>query len=72
MTSRNYTSPYELNGRIPLAQAVPLGLQHVLAMFVGNLSPLLAQPHPSQRRKVTALDRSGPAVHSDPFFKNSV
>ncbi len=24
MTSRNYTSPYELNGRIPLAQAVPL------------------------------------------------
>ena len=41
MTSRNYTSPYELNGRIPLAQAVPLGLQHVLAMFVGNLSPLL-------------------------------
>ena len=41
MTSRNYTSPYELNGRIPLAQAVPLGLQHVLAMFVGNLSPQL-------------------------------
>ena len=37
----NYTSPYDLNGRIPLRQAVPLGLQHVLAMFVGNLSPLL-------------------------------
>ena len=37
----NYTSPYELDGRIPLRQAVPLGLQHVLAMFVGNLSPLL-------------------------------
>ncbi len=36
-----YTSPYELDGRIPLRQAVPLGLQHVLAMFVGNLSPLL-------------------------------
>ena len=36
-----YTSPYELDGRIPLRQAIPLGLQHVLAMFVGNLSPLL-------------------------------
>ena len=39
--STNYTSPYELEGRIPLRQAIPLGLQHVLAMFVGNLSPLL-------------------------------
>ncbi len=36
-----YTSPYELDGRIPLIEAIPLGLQHVLAMFVGNLSPLL-------------------------------
>jgi len=36
-----YTSPYELDGRVPLKQAIPLGLQHVLAMFVGNLSPLL-------------------------------
>lgn len=36
-----YTSPYSLEGRIPLSQAIPLGLQHVLAMFVGNLSPLL-------------------------------
>ncbi len=26
---------------MPLAQAIPLGLQHVLAMFVGNLTPLL-------------------------------
>ena len=36
-----YTSPYSLDGRVPLKQAIPLGLQHVLAMFVGNLSPLL-------------------------------
>ena len=36
-----YSSPYSLDGRIPLRQAIPLGLQHVLAMFVGNLSPLL-------------------------------
>ena len=40
-TRQKYTSPYELDGIIPLRQAVPLGLQHVLAMFVGNLSPLL-------------------------------
>ncbi|MEF2907211.1 MAG: solute carrier family 23 protein, partial [Lachnospiraceae bacterium] len=26
---------------MPLKQAIPLGLQHVLAMFVGNLTPLL-------------------------------
>lgn len=38
---RTYTSPYSLDGMIPLRQAIPLGLQHVLAMFVGNLSPLL-------------------------------
>jgi NCS2 family nucleobase:cation symporter-2 len=36
-----YTSPYEFEGKIPLKQAIPLGLQHVLAMFVGNLTPLL-------------------------------
>ena len=41
MKERKYSSPYELDGRIPLRQAIPLGLQHVLAMFVGNLSPLL-------------------------------
>ena len=36
-----YSSPYEFRGRIPLQQAIPLGLQHVLAMFVGNLTPLM-------------------------------
>ena len=36
-----YITPYEFEGRLPLAQAVPLGLQHVLAMFVGNLTPIL-------------------------------
>ena len=36
-----YTSPYEFEGRIPLREAIPLGMQHVLAMFVGNLTPLL-------------------------------
>ncbi|MGL6173850.1 MAG: uracil-xanthine permease family protein [Cellulosilyticaceae bacterium] len=34
-------SIYELDGRVPLKEAIPLGLQHVLAMFVGNVSPLI-------------------------------
>ncbi|MCC8128803.1 MAG: purine permease [Clostridiales bacterium] len=37
-----YSTPYDLDGRLPLGQAIPLGLQHVLAMFVGNLTPLLS------------------------------
>ena len=32
---------YKLNGRVPLAKAIPFGLQHVLAMFVSNLAPVL-------------------------------
>lgn len=38
---KNYTSVHELDGIVPLKQAIPLGMQHVLAMFVGNVSPLL-------------------------------
>ena len=32
---------YSFEAHMPLVQAIPLGLQHVLAMFVGNLTPLL-------------------------------
>ena len=32
---------FQMEGKMPLSQAIPLGLQHVLAMFVGNLTPLL-------------------------------
>lgn len=35
------TSPYDFYGKLPLSQAIPLGLQHVMAMFVGNLTPIL-------------------------------
>lgn len=34
-------SIYELEGRVPLKEAMPLGIQHVLAMFLGNVSPLI-------------------------------
>ena len=32
---------YQLDGRVPLGKAIPFGLQHVLAMFVSNLAPVL-------------------------------
>lgn len=32
---------YRLDGRVPIAKAIPFGLQHVLAMFVSNLTPIL-------------------------------
>ncbi len=32
---------YSLNGRVPLGQAIPFGLQHVLAMFVSNVTPII-------------------------------
>ena len=35
------SSPYQFEGKLPLKEAIPLGLQHVLAMFVGNLTPIL-------------------------------
>lgn len=36
-----YSSPYQMEGRLPLGQAVLYGLQHVLAMFAGNLTPVI-------------------------------
>ena len=35
------SSIYELDGRVPLAKAIPFGLQHVLAMFVANITPIM-------------------------------
>ena len=32
---------YTLDGRVPLAGSVPFGLQHVLAMFVANIAPIM-------------------------------
>ena len=31
---------FKLDGRVPLGKAIPFGLQHILAMFVANLSPI--------------------------------
>lgn len=32
---------YQLDGRVPLGKALPFGLQHVLAMFVSNITPIM-------------------------------
>ena len=32
---------YKLDGKISLGKAVPFGLQHILAMFVANIAPIL-------------------------------
>lgn len=32
---------YRLDGRVPVAKAIPFGLQHVLAMFVANVAPII-------------------------------
>ncbi|MGN0411163.1 MAG: uracil-xanthine permease family protein [Candidatus Fimousia sp.] len=31
---------YRLEGRVPIVKAIPFGLQHILAMFVANLTPI--------------------------------
>lgn len=32
---------YKLDGRVPVAKALSFGLQHVLAMFVSNIAPIM-------------------------------
>ena len=34
------SNTYRLDGSVPLLKAVPFGLQHILAMFVSNLTPI--------------------------------
>lgn len=38
--SCNVNNIYQLNGRVPVMKAIPFGLQHILAMFVANLTPI--------------------------------
>ena len=39
--NENKGAEYDFYARLPLKKAIPLGMQHVLAMFVGNLTPIL-------------------------------
>lgn len=37
-----YQDPiYTLDGKVPVAKAIPFGLQHILAMFVANITPVI-------------------------------
>lgn len=36
----NINNIYQLEGKVPVAKAVPFGLQHILAMFVANIAPI--------------------------------
>ena len=40
-TTISNSNVYQLDGRVPVRTAVPFGLQHILAMFVANISPIL-------------------------------
>ena len=39
-TTADVSYIYQLEGRVPIAKAVPFGLQHILAMFVANIAPI--------------------------------
>lgn len=36
----NVNNIYQLDGRVPIVKAIPFGIQHILAMFVANLTPI--------------------------------
>lgn len=37
----NINNIYQLDGKVPLLKAIPFGLQHILAMFVANIAPII-------------------------------
>lgn len=41
MKNADVNNIYKLEGTVPLSRAVPLGLQHILAMFVANITPIM-------------------------------
>lgn len=44
MSNKNNSSVsniYQLEGRVHVSRAIPFGLQHILAMFVANISPII-------------------------------
>ncbi len=40
-SSASMENIYSLNGRVPFLKSIPFGLQHVLAMFVANIAPIM-------------------------------
>lgn len=40
-TAASMDNIYTLDGKVPLLKSIPFGLQHVLAMFVANIAPIM-------------------------------
>ncbi|MDO5519119.1 MAG: nucleobase:cation symporter-2 family protein [bacterium] len=40
-TGVSVSNIYQLDGKVPISKAIPFGLQHVLAMFVANITPII-------------------------------
>ena len=62
-TNCSINNIYKLEGRVPIAKAIPFGLQHILAMFVSNLAPITiiagaAQPALSQAQTAILLQNA--------------
>ena len=62
-TNCSINNIYRLEGRVPIAKAIPFGLQHILAMFVSNLAPITiiagaAQPALSQAQTAILLQNA--------------
>lgn len=41
MSNTSLNNIYTLDGRVPVLKALPFGLQHILAMFVANITPII-------------------------------
>lgn len=41
MKNANAENIFQLDGKVPLGKAIPIGLQHILAMFVANITPMM-------------------------------
>ena len=57
-TNGEISNIYRLDGKVPLGKAIPFGLQHILAMFVSNLTPITlitASAQPSLTQAQVAL-----------------
>ena len=57
-TKGEISNIYRLDGKVPLGKAIPFGLQHILAMFVSNLTPITlitASAQPSLTQAQVAL-----------------
>lgn len=41
MKNSDINNIYKLDGKVPVSKAIPFGLQHILAMFVTNIAPII-------------------------------